>query len=63
MNCVYLYVNLVKCAQGVGSSRTGTPGDCELPHVCWHLNLDPMQEQYTVLTIEPFVSPAYKMQL
>ena len=33
--------------------QTGVIDDCELPCVCWELNLEPLEEQSEVSTIEP----------
>lgn len=44
----------------IGSSETGVTDGCELPCVCWELNLDALEEQPVLLVTEtPLQSCVY----
>jgi hypothetical protein len=39
----------------IESPGTGVTGSCELPCVCWELNLGPLEHQPVLSTMEPFL--------
>lgn len=44
---------------GIQSPGTGVTDQCELPCVCWKLDLGPVEEQLVFLTCEPSLQPLW----
>ena len=55
--CVFLVPK--KCQKRVSDPPgTGVINGCELPCVCWELNLDPLEKQQLFLVTEPSLQPS-----
>lgn len=52
-----VFLLYVKVREGIRSALAGAIGSWELPHECWELDLNPVQEQPLFLITEPSLYP------